>query len=150
MGKAIVNTYPNKIVKSSIGKRSKKYGNNSEKAQLKRKLPGETENVIPLKKAKIKDNTTADDDVKENEIEPTDGEIIVRNGNLYYSETKQSDLFFDDELKATYFKNIIRDLYLNILEEISLEGLDGITTEGKVYLKFRLNKHKGCQHLFFC
>lgn len=129
MGKAIVNTYPNKILKSTIGKRNKKY---AEKTQLKRKHSDETENVLPFKRVKVKQKATVDDNRKST-IEPKVDAIIIKNGTLYLSQAKQSDIFFDDELKATYFKNLIRDPYLNILEEVSLEGLDGITIEGKVF-----------------
>lgn len=122
MGKVIVNTYPNKILKTRTNiKRNKKYSNNLEKTLLKRKHPTEDDTILPFKKAKINGNNAESKD-----------EVIIKNGSLYYAQAKESDLFFDDELKESYFKNVLRDLYLNILEEISLEGLDGITTEGNI------------------
>lgn len=138
MGKTLVSKYPN-VLKSSIKIRVKKPTSklDSEKAELKRRKFGIAQNEPPPKKIKVDDESGPELNIATNYVADQNAErneIVLKSRGNYYLQTKDSDtgdLFFDDEFKTTYFKNCLRDLYLNIVEEISLEGLDGITLEGK-------------------
>lgn len=139
MGKTFVSNYSNKILKSNRNTRIRKNVNklNSEKVQHKRQHSGKTESELPTKKQKIVNESIAEKKVNVNVSSDTDitDTVVLKNGNFFClkpTDSYKGDLFLDDELKTTYFKNILQDIYLNIIEEISLEGLDGITTEGKV------------------
>ncbi|CAG9861769.1 unnamed protein product [Phyllotreta striolata] len=63
------------------------------------------------------------------------GNVLVRklqnstDALLSLEDDLTNDLLFSDELKNSYLKFISTDFYYHILDEISLEGLDGITIE---------------------
>lgn len=141
MGKTFLTNYTNIVLKnqkSRIRKAATKQI--AEKRHLKTRNSDETESELPFKKIK-----TCPENISESEIDleqdttavlDDDCELVLNNGSSIYLQVKDSDkgdLFFDDELKSTYFKNLLTDFYVNIVEEISLEGLDGITTECKLY-----------------
>lgn len=139
MGKTFVSNYTNVVLKSrKIRIRNVGTKQITEKRQLKRRYSDETESELPLKKNKTSEdiNKTKIDFMQDTTEYLDENELIIKSGGYVYLQIKDSDkgdLFFDDELKSTYFKNILRDIYVNIVEEISLEGLDGITTECKLY-----------------
>lgn len=57
------------------------------------------------------------------------------NGNiiLMHKLYQKSDLFFNDEKKCNYESSKKFDLNFHIVDEIALEGLDGITLEGILF-----------------
>lgn len=57
---------------------------------------------------------------------PKSKDIVLKHNEV------DLDLLFSDELKNSYLNLINTDFYFIILDEISLEGLDGITIEGKI------------------
>lgn len=61
---------------------------------------------------------------------------VDKGGNLYLTNKaySKSDLFFNDEKKCNYEALKRCDLGFNIVDEIALEGLDGITVEGNFLL----------------
>lgn len=134
MGKTLISKYPNTILKNT-SKLKIKYPTtkfDSDKVELKRGQPNSSENEPPLKK--VKTNECVNKSGISPNPAPNGNEIVLKNGQYFYLHAKDSekgDIFFEDECKTSHFKNIIRDLYFNIVEEISLEGLDGITLEGE-------------------
>ncbi|XP_074040495.1 general transcription factor 3C polypeptide 1 isoform X2 [Leptinotarsa decemlineata] len=70
---------------------------------------------------------------------PDDNEIAQNKVTIEYSknldkaylkeEDAHRDLFFVDELRNGYFNFITKDFYFHVIDEICLEGLDGITLE---------------------
>lgn len=135
MGKKLISKYPSEIVKNSVKVKIKKHVNRAEKHENKRQLSSGQENEPPYKKTKIDDTTLKQCVVTNHDLslDLDSRERVVKHGNYVYLQTTDChmvDLFCVDELKNTYFQNIVRDFYWNLIEEISLEGLDGITLEG--------------------
>lgn len=159
MGKTLTSKFPNS---NTILK------NNSKKSRIKRRLTNKLgsekdlkwkhshaqENEPPLKKPKTINELDLINVFEEKNEDVA--ELILKNGNYFYlqeEDSNKSDLFCFDELKTTYLKNIFTDIYWHIFEEIALEGLDGITIEGKcmflVYQKSSLYL-MGFLPYFFC
>lgn len=131
MGKAIQTKYSN--VSGQIIKKKKEIRRLGA-ARIKRKLKDVSDHKGPAPKIpRLSDDNgkgsiTVPNDEFLNEqvsVKVSDGSVCLNIGN-----EDTFDLFMDDELRNCNSNFIKEDFYAHIFEEISLEGLDGITIEG--------------------
>lgn len=138
MGKLIRSRTDYSDLHHRILKTRKKKGNKHEtpENQLKRKILGSSEEEPPSKTPKLctEDNTKESFDFGKNADKNVSDMVIVENSEFLHLKMKDiqvNDLFNNDELKNCYMQYTNKDIYALISEEIGLEGLDGITLEGK-------------------
>lgn len=144
MGKSIEQKYSDvnhRIIKKSV-KRDKTIKKSSrDLLPAKRKLPSIEDNDQPNVKLCRAENVNFQEKPKvDNLPRITIKKQIEINCEVYAVQTcdgvrlqikeKSRDLFFHDELSDNYENYINKDFAFQILDEISLEGLDGITIEG--------------------
>ncbi|KAJ8939731.1 hypothetical protein NQ314_011017 [Rhamnusium bicolor] len=122
-------------------KPSNESGKSSSLQQIKRKFSTSKENDEPKRKITKTGNVYLPkrpvllEPGEEKEIIKPITQIVQGSDSddirLILKEDNTSDLFFLDELKSSYENYVRKDFSFRIIDEISLEGLDGITIEGK-------------------
>lgn len=146
MGKSIEQKYSDvshRIIKKPV-KRDKLIKKSSrDLLPAKRKLPSIEDNdqlnvklvrteIVDFQEKPKFDNLPQVIVQKQNEINSCEVYAVQTHDGvrLEIKENKSRDLFMHDELSDNYENYINNDLAFQILDEISLEGLDGITIEG--------------------
>ncbi|CAG9814775.1 unnamed protein product, partial [Phaedon cochleariae] len=111
-------------------KKRKISGINDDDSHLPNKLQRLSTDILPESLDIVQ--TEIQDEMKGNEIVVNKiyGEKCSTSDYVYLKiEDNSCDLFLDDELKNSHGNFIFKDLYFHIMDEICLEGLDGITIE---------------------
>lgn len=128
MGKTLISKCSETMLKHSVKVRIKKAANKLDSAKRHSSfIEGE-----PLsKKSKPNEDIIVTDFNNLFNDDEQGKNLVKREENNYYLYTEcKTDHFFTDEVNTTFLKNELCDFYFDIVEEIALEGLDGITLEG--------------------